>query len=355
MKVLGWWERSVFGLAFGTSILTGVLTFLHVGPLILFGVSAVALATLAAAVSEASDQLGRRFSPGVTGILQSAVGNLPELFVSIFALRAGLLTLVQTSLVGSILANSLLVLGLAFIFGGARHGTLHFSSHLPRLIATLTLLAVAALVMPTLAATLHTPAGGHEEALSLICAVVLLILFLVSIPFSIKGGPETSSSIPPEESELAWPLGLTLGLLSIAGIASAFVSDWFVEAIKPAIETLHISEAFTGLVIVAIAGNAVEHTVGIQFAIQNKADLAVSVILNSSLQIALALIPILVLVSYAMGITHLTLQLPSLLMTALCLTVILNLVIIVDGEANWLEGGALVGLYAIIATSFWWG
>jgi len=140
-----------------------------------------------------------------------------------------------------------------------------------------------------------------------------------------------------------------------AGVGSAFVSDWFVNALTPAINTLHISQAFTGLVIVALAGNAVENVVGIRLAARDQVDYAISVILNSSLQVALGLIPVLVLLSFIIGGTHLTLVLEPLLVVALGLTAILSTVIIYDGESTWLEGLALIGLYGIIAVSFWWG
>lgn len=144
-------------------------------------------------------------------------------------------------------------------------------------------------------------------------------------------------------------------ILIIAGVGSAFVSDWFVSALTPAISILHISQAFTGLVIVALAGNAVENVVGIQFAVRNQSDFAISVILNSSLQVALGLTPVLVLISFIFGATHLTLVMPPLLVASLALAAILSTVIIYDGKSTWLEGMALIGLYSIIAISFWWG
>jgi Ca2+:H+ antiporter len=151
-------------------------------------VVAVALALLAALVGQATDQLGSRLGPGATGVLHSALGNLPELFVAVFALRAGLLSVVQAALVGSILGNSLLVLGLAFLVGGVRHGAQRFDLRAPRMMATLLLLAVAALAVPTLASRLHTPVAGHTEGLSIACAIILLVVFAASIPVSLAGG-----------------------------------------------------------------------------------------------------------------------------------------------------------------------
>jgi Ca2+:H+ antiporter len=158
-----------------------------------------------------------------------------------------------------------------------------------------------------------------------------------------------------DEERHFWPLSFTVVMLVAAGVGAAFVSDWFIGALTPAISILHISPTFTGLVIVALAGNAVENVVGIQFALRNKADYAVSVILNSSLQVALGLIPALVLLSFVIGGAHLTLVLAPLLVAALVLTAVLSTVITYDGESTWLEGLTLIGLYGIIAVSFWWG
>ncbi|MGZ3584409.1 MAG: calcium/proton exchanger, partial [Ktedonobacterales bacterium] len=359
LRMLTRQAQIILGGAAITTILAGILNFTHANAVLTFIVSGVALGLLAALVGEATDQLGSYLNPGATGVLQSAIGNLPELFVGIFALRAGLVGVVQAAIAGSILGNSLLVLGLAFFVGGRRFGTQKFSSEAPRTVATLLLLAVSALVIPTLAQGLHTPASTHEEALSIACAIVLLVVFVASIPVSLAGGP---MSVPHETSEEAaqegkttWPLWLAIAVLIFAGVGAAFVSDWFIAALTPAIAVLHISEAFTGLVIVALAGNAVENFVGVQLASRNKMDYAISVILNSSLQVALGLTPVLVLLSLVLGGTHLTLVLPALLVVALGLSALLGTVITYDGKSTWLEGLALIGLYCILAVSFWWG
>src|SRR5690349_1490188 len=350
--------RILLLIALVASVVSGVLNATGANAILTFVVAAAALATLAALVGEATEQLGAYLGAGATGVLQSALGNLPELFVGIFALRAGLVQVVQAALVGSILGNSLLVLGLAFLIGGLRHGTQKFPAEAPRTMATLTLLAVAALVVPTLTAGLHTPAAGHEDTLSIAGAVVLLVVFAASIPVALAGGP---SSVPREtmeeieEQERPWPLWLVIAILIGAGLGSALVSDWFVNALGPAITALHLSQAFTGLVIVALAGNAVENVVGIQLAARDKMDYAISVILNSSLQVALGLIPVLVLLSFVIAPTHLLLVLPALLVVALGLAAGLGTVITYDGKSTWLEGLALIGLYCLLAVSFRWG
>jgi Ca2+:H+ antiporter len=347
-------ERATLLIAMVTTVLSGIFHVLGLPPLLVFVVSGVGLAVLAALIGQAIDQLGQRLSAGATGVLQSALGNLPELFIGIFSLRAGLVALVQAALIGSVLANSLLVLGLALFVGGVKNGTQHFQAEAPRAITTLTLLAVAALIVPTLAVGLHTPAAAHASALSLACALLLLVVFAASIPFSLGGG---ASSVPLEakDSAAAWPMSLTVAILLVAAIAAAFVSEWFVDSLTPTIELLHISQTFTGLVIVAIAGNAVENVVGVRLAAANKSDYALSIILNSSLQVALGLTPILVVLSYLVGGAALTLVMPAMLLVVLGLAAVLGLIAIYDGETNWLEGVALMGLYGIIGAAFWWG
>jgi Ca2+:H+ antiporter len=333
-----------------------ILTASSASSVLTFAVSAVALAALASLVGDGTEQLGSRLGAGATGVLQSALGNLPELFIAIFALRAGLVEVVKAALVGSILGNSLLVLGLAFFVGGLRHGTQKFGVATPHLISIMTLLGVAAVAVPTLAEQLHSPAAKHEEALAVVVAVVLLVIFAASLLYILRGGGlGVSTSSEGEVDHAPWPLWLAIVLLAVSGVAAAFVSDWFVSALQPATSSLGISEGFTGLVIVAIAGNAVENVVGIQFAAQNKSDLAVSVILNSSLQVMLALVPVLILLSFVVGGAHLTLVLSPLLVASLALTAVLNVAITQDGESTWIEGVALIGLYCIIAAGFWWG
>jgi Ca2+:H+ antiporter len=355
------------GIAVTTTALAGILTATGAGAVLTFVVAGVALAMLAALVGDATEQLGTRLGPGATGVLQSALGNLPELFVGIFALRAGLVDVVQSALIGSILGNSVLVLGLAFLVGGLRHGEQKFSWDAPRMMVTLTLLAVAALAVPTLAHELHTPANPHSEGLSVACAVVLLLVFLASIPISLAGGPASQTKEMVEAAETAetaetteasigsWPIWLAVVILIFAGLGAAFVSEWFISALEPAIKILHLSPVFTGLVIVALAGNAVENVVGIQLMAANKPDYAISVIMNSSLQVALFLTPVLVLLSLVLGGAYLTLVVPPLLLVALGFAALLGTIIVYDGKSTWLEGLALIGLYCIIAVSFWWG
>ncbi len=348
-------EWTILVVALIASILTATLTFTHSNPVLTFLFGAVSLATLAIVVGAATEQLGNFLGPGATGVVQASIASMPELFVSFFALQAGLVAVVQSALVGSILANSLLVMGLAFLFGGWKNGTQRFGSERPRAIVILMVLAVSALVLPTIADAIHTPAEAHEEALSIAGALVLLIVFFASIPLSLQGGPIAETIPETQHEQKPWSLARVIAVLAFAGVSAALVSDWFVQALEPTIESLHISHAFAGLVVVAIAGNAVENIVGIQLAIKNKVDYAISVVMNSSVQIALALTPILVLLSYFFTPVKLTLVLPPLMVVCLALAAILSALIVYDGESNWLEGVALIGLYVMIAMSFWWG
>src|SRR5438309_10372071 len=226
-------EKIVIGLAIVATLTSGALHYAGANAVATFAGTAAALALLAMIVGDATDQLGSRLGPGATGILQSGLGNLPELFVCVFALRAGLAEVVQAALIGSILGNSLLVLGLALFLGGLKNGTQRFKSEPPRMIVALMLLAAAALIVPTLVKELHTPAAPHINDLDIVVAVILLVMLAASTYFSIKG----DSSVAPQKSETGeseWPLSLTIIILAAAGVGAAFVSDWFVEALQPA-------------------------------------------------------------------------------------------------------------------------
>jgi Ca2+:H+ antiporter len=341
----------------GAGLLISALTrYIGGGPVLAFVCSALAVAVLAALVSRSVEQLGDRFGPGATGVLQSALGNLPELFICLFALKAGLVVVVQAALIGSILANLLLVMGLAFLVGGLKHGHQKLDSKRARATIVLMVLSVAALILPSLASYVHTPAEGHEDTLSLIVSVILLALFVLTLPASLKRGKASSAEPETGHREAPrWPLALAVGLLALAAVLAAFVSDWFVYALQPAMDALHVSDAFAGLVVVAIASNAIENVVGIQLAARNQADYAFSVVVNSPLQIALVLAPVLVIAAQLFGLAAFTLVFPPMLVVSVAIAVIICAFITFDGASNWMEGAALIAVYAIIAASFWWG
>lgn len=347
-------DRVLLFLSVALTVCAGLAHFGGWNSVLTFLVAAAAVGVLAAVVGHSVDQLGDRFGAGATGVLQSALGNLPELFICLFSLRHGLVDVVRAALVGSILANLLLVLGLAFVAGGVRHGPQQLGSHRARTVTVLMLLSVTALSIPSVAFWIHTPASNHEDALSIVVSVLLLALFALSLPASLRRDADEVQSAGAHEHP-RWPVWLAIGALAAAGILAAFVSEWFVDALQPAMHSLNISEVFAGLVVVAIAGNAVENFVGIQLAAKGQSAYAFSVVLNSPLQISLVLAPLLVLISQATGMAGLTLVFSPMLVVALLLAVVLTAFISFDGESTWLEGATLVVLYGIIAAAFWWG
>ncbi len=347
-----------------------------------FAIATVALAGLAWVVSFATEQLGERFGPAITGMLQSTLGNLPELFVVIFALQKGELVVAQTAIVGSIFANAMLVLGLVIVVGAHRapDGVMRFSHRLPRDTATLLLVTVFIIVLLGLSLASHDPASHHVKVISAVGAVSLLVVYLAwVVPYlrsdtlpgeeavaataaeggvrglvesddaASSGGEASPGAATTESGSPRLSLSLTLTLLFTAGVASAFVSDWFVNALSPAIVQLNISQAFAGLVIVAIAGNAVENTAGIVLAWKGRSDLAISVVKNSVAQIAAFLFPLLVLISFLLA-TTLTFALAPVYIGALLVMALAMWQVTSDGEAAAFEGWALVALYVILAT-----
>jgi len=365
-------SRSDIGLMAGAAAFTVAAALLKGrGAVFPFIVAAVAVALLAALVGRAVDHLADRLGAGAVGVLQSALGNLPELFICIFALRSHLTDVVTAAIIGSILGNLLLVLGLSFFVGGRKNGILRYSESRARMIMALMILSVAAMLVPSLASYIHAAAASHEAGLSRITAVVLLVVFALSIPASLRReDPASAGALEPtsaeqcaearaEESEHEgtnrWPLAFAVGMLAATGVLAAYVSDLFVNALQPAMTSLHISDAFAGLVIVAIAGNAVENAVGVKLAWQNQADHALSVILNSPLQIALVLAPVLVLLSPLVGGATFTLVFNPMLVSTVGVSTIAVAYLVSDGESDWLEGATMVGLYVLIAAAFWWG
>jgi Ca2+:H+ antiporter len=319
-----------------------------------FAIATLALAGLAWVMSFATEQLGERFGPAVTGLMQSTLGNLPELFVVIFALQKGELVVAQTAIVGSIFANAMLVLGLVIVVGALRapDGVMRFSHRLPRDTTTLLLVCVFIIVLLGLSLASHDPASRHVDTISVVGAVSLLIVYFAWVVPYLRADKLPGAEDDASEPERAGPrlsLRLTLALLLTAGVASAFVSDWFVNGLEPAIVQLKISQAFAGLVIVAIAGNAVENTAGIVLAWKGRSDLAISVVKNSVAQIAAFLFPLLVLVSFLLA-TTLTFALAPVYIGALLVMALAMWQITGDGEAAAFEGWALVALYVILAT-----
>jgi Ca2+:H+ antiporter len=328
--------------------LAGIMRYAHgVSSVVAFVLAGLALAGLAWVVSFATEELGRHFGPSITGFLQSTLGNLPEFFVVIFALNAGQKVVAETAILGSILVNALLVLGLVIVAGAWREkdGVMRFNPRLPNDTATLLLVSVFIIVLIGLAVASHDPASHHTRTISIVGSVAILIVYSAYLVQYLRGG-----EAPEVEGQGAGlSTSASLGLLGVAGLGSAFVSDWFVHALQPTIHTLHISQAFAGLVIVAIAGNAVEHAAGIFLAAKGHYDLAIAIVKNSVAQIAAFLYPVLVLVSLLTA-TTLTFALAPVYIGALFGTAIIIWQVTGDGEATLFEGAALIATFVILAT-----
>jgi len=279
-------------------------------------------------------------------VLQSTIGNLPEFFVVLFALQARDKTVAETALIGSILVNALLVLGAVLATGSlrARDGVMRFKTGLPNDTATLLLIASFTIVLIALVTGSHSVAA-HVQTISIVGAAALLIVYAIWMRQYLRGdqAPDAENGERPRVS-----MRTALALLVLAGIGSAFVSDWFVNALEPTIHQLHISQTFAGIVIVAIAGNAVENAAGIYLAYKGKSDLAISVVKNSVAQIAAFLYPLMILVSL-LTVTHLTFALAPVWVGALIGTAILIWQITSDGEATPFEGAALIAVYVVLA------
>jgi Ca2+:H+ antiporter len=353
-----------------------IARYAAVPTLVAFAAATVALAGLAWVVALAIQRVGRHLSPAITGVLQATVGNLPEFFVVIFALNAGELVVAQTALLGSVFANALLVLGVVIVVGARRSsdGIMRFRPRLPQDTATLLILTTFIIVAVSVPLESGEPAGHHVRAISTIAAVALLLVYLAwVIPYVRSGGgasasesangdgaapdgprpdgPRPEDARPDGRPDGARPdggLAVALLLLIAAGAASAFVSDWFVHALAPSLHQLHVSQAFAGIVIIAIAGNAVENMAGIVLAARGQSDLAIAIVKNSVSQVAAFLFPVLVLVSLALS-TTLTFAIAPTYIGALLLTVLAVWQVTGDGEAAAFEGYSLIALYVVLA------
>ncbi len=332
-------------------VLAGVSRYVSgIGSVTAFVVAGVALAGVAWIVSFATEQVGERFGAAATGLMQSTLGNLPEFFVVVFALNAGQQVVAETAILGSILVNALLVLGLVIIVGSLRSEDhiMRFNARLPNDTATLLLVASFIILLVGLANSSHDSASHHIQTISIVSAAAILVAYGVWVHQYLTTAPPGRAAL--EKPRI--PTGVSIAMLALSGLAAAFVSDWFVHALEPTIHTLGISRSFAGLVIVATAGNAVEHAVGVVLAAKGQNELAISVVKNSVAQIAAFLYPLLVLVSLLTA-TSLTFALPPVYTGALLGTAVLIWQITGDGEATPFEGAALMAAFVILATVAW--
>jgi Ca2+:H+ antiporter len=220
---------------------------------------------------------------------------------------------------------------------------------------------VSVLAIPTATAALHTPAADHERTITVIVSLVLLTLFAASLPDTLRRknpmGASSEAAVARTEAEHLghWPTSLAVVVLALSSAGAALVSEWFVSSLAPAMDALNISEAFAGLVIVAIAGNAVENVVGIQLAARNQPEYALQVIMQSPVQVAMIVAPMVALAAPLVGAGTFTLVFTPLLLAVLVMSTILAALVVEDGDSTWFEGAVLIGLYVTIASAFWWG
>jgi Ca2+:H+ antiporter len=319
------------------------------GNTVVFLASALALIALAWIVGLATEQLGESSGPKVGSVLNATFGNAAELIITIFAIREGQLAVATASITGSILGNTLLVLGISFFVGGLRHGLQTFDQRIAGMNASMLTLAVIGLALPTAFA-----AASHEavERISDVTAGVLLALYAMMLVFYFRT-PLAAASRGALEHPAHWPARVAVVLLLLSTGAVAAMADVFVGTLERVIADLGISAAFLGLIVVPIVGNIAENIVGIKIAYENKMDFSLGVSLGSSLQIALGVAPLLVFISLATP-HHFDLVFPGIQVLALAATVLITALISGDGESNWLEGAQLVAVYVIIATAFWY-
>jgi Ca2+:H+ antiporter len=332
------------------TIVAGVARYTSGFPYVLaFVLAGVALAGAAWIVSLATEQVGHRYGTAVTGLLQATLGNLPEFFFVLFALNAGQLVVAQTAILGSILVNALLVLGLVIVVGALRapNRLMKFSPRLPNDTATLLMITSFIVLLVGLASSAHDSASHHIKTISIISAVAILAVYGFWVRGYLASEPRGGPTGRPRLTTVA-----SMALLVVAGVASAFVSDWFVHALEPSIHKRGISASFAGLVIVATAGNAVEHAVGVVLAAKGQVELAISVVKNSVGQVAAFLLPVLVLASLLTS-TTLSFAFPPVYIGALLGTAVIVWQITGDGEATPFEGSALIAAFVILATVAW--
>jgi Ca2+:H+ antiporter len=323
--------------------------------------SALGMIPLAALLSEATEELATSLGPTMGGFLNATLGNAAELIITIVALKAGKVTLVQASLTGSILGNLLLILGFSMLLGSWKNGLLKFDRTMAGVNATTMILAVIGLIVPTTFAAIHGPEHLTEdlEALSLGVAGVLLLLYVLSVVFTFTTGSRGIESLAPATGaatvhKARWSMRFSFGVLAGSTLAIVFLSELLVGAVEPVVHNWGISEFFLGIILVPIVGNVAEHLVGVEMAIKNKMDLSLSISLGSSMQIALFVAPLLVFLSLFIGPQPMNLYFHPFEVVSLGLSVFIAALISLDGESHWLEGAQLLAVYVILGIAFFY-
>jgi Ca2+:H+ antiporter len=333
-------------------------------PLIFFA-SAIGVIPTAALMSDATEQLAARAGPGIGGLLNVTFGNAPELIIAFFALLQGLQEVVKASLVGSVLGNSLLVLGASMLVGGWKRERQTFNRTAAHTQAGMLLLAAAALIMPAVFQLIHGGGlpnvseirhhyNGEIEKISFGVAVILIVSYVAGLFFSLKTHRDLFNAGHDEEADVskAWPIRKSVIVLAIAGVLVGVMSEILVGSIEDASRQIGLSQFFVGVFIVAIVGNAAEHYVAVVVAAKNKMDLAVNIAIGSSAQIALFVAPVLVLLSFVFGPSPMALVFNGYELSALVAAVLISNFLATEGESTWFEGVQLLALYAVLGLVF---
>ncbi len=338
-----------------------ICLFMKVSPTIVFITSALSIIPLAGLIGEATEELAIYTGPKVGGFLNATFGNATELIISIFALKAGLFEVVKSSLAGSIIGNTLLVLGLSMLCGGIKFKTQKFNKKVSDITSSMLLFAVIGLCIPAIFMHTLNPEllNTKYEYISVIVAVIMFVIYLFSLLFTFFTHKDVFAPVIKEEDlretkeeEVAkWSLTTTIIILLVVTICIAIESEILVDAVKPMTETLGLSEFFVGIIVIPIIGNAAEHSTAVIMAMKNKMDIATEIALGSSLQIILFVAPVTVFISLLFKPMSIIFN-PFELVSLIASVVIANKVAI-DGESNWLEGLLLIAIYIILAVGFY--
>ncbi len=322
-----------------------------------FVAACLAIVPLAGWLGKATGQLAERTGEGIGGLLNATFGNAAELIIALMALHKGLYGVVKASLTGSIIGNLLLVMGGALLAGGVRYKTQKFNETAARSQSSMLLLAAISLIVP---AAFHYLAGSaavpKEDGLSLEISVVLITTYGLSLVFSLGTHKQYFgvSEAPPEEMNgERWPLRKSIGVIAGATALIAWLSEILVGSVEPAAQAFGMTGVFVGVIVVAIVGNAAEHSTAIMMAMKNRMDLSLGVSIGSSIQIALFVAPALVFASYFIGPCPMNLVFSPAEVMAIVVTVVITGQVTGDGESNWLEGVQLLAVYIILGIVFY--
>jgi Ca2+:H+ antiporter len=327
---------------------------------LLFFLAAVAIFPLAALLVHATEQLATYTGDTVGGLLNATFGNAPELIIALVALKAGYLDMVRASIIGAILANLLLALGIAFFLGGLRHRDQNYNPTAARMYSTMMLLAAMSLAVPSAFSRYFAPESTlrEEQLLNLGIAGVLLLAYGLYLVFSLKTHPGAFASVEADTGDAhsegkRWSTPRAVSSLVGASVLAAWMSEILVGAAEGTGEALGMSQVFIGIVFLAIVGGAAESGSAIAMARKNKMDLSLGIVLGSSIQIALFVAPVLVFASYFIAPQPLELSFGRAEVGALFLGVLIGAIVCGDGQSNWFKGIQLVTVYVIIALMFY--